>query len=76
MDKVEGRPIRWLWKDHLPFGTVSLIEGDPGLGKSQITMDLTSRITKGCPMPGEKESPLSCWQRDCRQRRGRLGVHH
>lgn len=56
MDKVEGRPVRWLWKDHLPFGTVSLIEGDPGLGKSQITMDLTSRITKGCPMPGEKEA--------------------
>lgn len=48
---VSERPTRWLWPGHIPFGSLTLIIGDPGLGKSQVTVDLAARVTQGTPWP-------------------------
>ncbi len=57
LSEVQARPMRWLWPGRLPLGAVSLLEGDPGQGKSLITYDLTARITTGQPMPESKVEP-------------------
>jgi hypothetical protein len=49
--EVWPEPIRWLWPDRIPLGTITILEGDPGLGKSSIMHDLIGRLTKGRPMP-------------------------
>jgi hypothetical protein len=41
----------WLWPGRLALGHLALFDGDPGLGKSLITMDLCARITTGQPFP-------------------------
>lgn len=41
----------WLWPNRIPRGSISLIEGDPGRGKSTVIYDLAGRITTGRPMP-------------------------
>lgn len=41
----------WLWADYMPPGTLGLIDGDPGLGKSMITCDLAARVSVGGKMP-------------------------
>jgi hypothetical protein len=46
--------VRWLWKDHLPRGKVTLFVGPDGAGKSLIALDLASRITSGRHWPGQK----------------------
>ena len=43
--------VHWLWQGRIPLGTITLLDGDPGLGKSLITLDLAGRVTRGLPMP-------------------------
>lgn len=48
---VKPRKPRWAWKGYIPLGTYTLIEGDPGDGKSTLTCDLVARWSTGAPMP-------------------------
>ncbi len=52
MDDVVAEPVNWLWPARLPFGMLTLLDGDPGLGKSTIAIDFAARLTAGRPFPG------------------------
>lgn len=41
----------WLWRGYIPLGTLTILDGDPGLGKSTITVDLAARVSRGRLMP-------------------------
>ena len=41
-----------LWKGRIACGTVSILDGDPGEGKSTIAMDVTARVSAVMPFPG------------------------
>ena len=51
MDKVLSRPVLWLWPPRVPIGKVTLLAGDPGLGKSYVTLDLASQVSRGLLPP-------------------------
>jgi hypothetical protein len=51
LSKVTTEPIRWLWPNRIPRGAISILDGDPGLGKSAIAIDLTARVSRGLVMP-------------------------
>jgi putative DNA primase/helicase len=51
-DAVLARPIEWLWPDWLARGVLAVLDGDPGLGKSSVALDLVARVTTGVPFPG------------------------
>ena len=51
VSSVQRKPIRWLWPGRLALGKLSLISGDPGTGKSHVTIDMAARITRGAPWP-------------------------
>lgn len=55
VSEVAIKPLRWLWPGRIPLGKVSLIVGDPGLGKSQICASLTSVLTNGGQWPVSRE---------------------
>lgn len=48
---VQARQTRWLWRDRIPLGALTILDGDPGLGKSTITADLAARVSRGGAMP-------------------------
>jgi hypothetical protein len=50
-------PLSWLWAAILPRGKLVLLEGDPGLGKSLLALDLCARLTTGRPGPDGAPSP-------------------
>jgi hypothetical protein len=55
---LKALSVEWLWGSRIPRGAVTLIDGDPGLGKSTITLDLAARVTRGWTMPptvGDKQ---------------------
>ena len=54
-DNVTTRRIEWAWRKRFPFGKLSTVEGDPGDGKSLMTLDLTARWSSGRPMPDGSE---------------------
>ncbi|MBI3469537.1 MAG: AAA family ATPase [Planctomycetes bacterium] len=51
MDEFEETPVSWLWKGIVPQGRVTLLAGDPGVGKSLVTLDLAARVSAGAPFP-------------------------
>lgn len=44
---VTPRPVEWLWQSRFPIGKLSLVAGDPGLGKSLLTLDTAARLSVG-----------------------------
>jgi hypothetical protein len=54
LSTVKPERVSWLWPGRIPLGKLTIIEGDPGLGKSVLTLDLAARVTRGLAMPFEK----------------------
>ena len=50
LSDIESKPLQWLWEKYIPRGKLTTLDGDPGLGKSLLTLDLAARITTGRPM--------------------------
>jgi hypothetical protein len=48
---VEAKELQWLWPNRLPAGMLSLLVGNPGVGKSFLTMFMCSQITTGRDWP-------------------------
>src|SRR5437588_9751518 len=48
---ISQASVSWLWPGWLPRGKLTLFEGDPGLGKSLVTLDLCARLSTGRPFP-------------------------
>lgn len=48
---VSPEAVDWLWRNRLPLGMLTILDGDPDLGKSTLTIDWAARITTGRPWP-------------------------
>ena len=51
MSDVELTPVEWLWKPYLPFGKLSVLQGNPGEGKTYFAMHLAAACTNGKLLP-------------------------
>jgi len=51
LDMVEVEDIEWLWERRLAQGKIAMGDGEPGLGKSLVTLDLAARVSMGASMP-------------------------
>lgn len=56
MSDVELKSIEWLWKPYIPFGKVTIIQGNPGEGKTTFALRLAAACTNGTTIP--KMEPL------------------
>ena len=60
MSDVELTPVEWLWKPYLPFGKLSVLQGNPGEGKTYFAMHLTAACTNGKLLPNmERMEPFN-----------------
>lgn len=48
---VEQREVSWLWYPYIPYGKITLLQGDPGDGKSTFMLNLAACLTKGGRLP-------------------------
>ncbi len=56
----DAQPVEWLWPGRIPLGKVTLLIGDPGVGKSLVALDLAARLTTNRPWPNSPSpSPLA-----------------
>ena len=51
---VEATAVRWLWYPFIAVGKITLLQGDPGDGKSTMMMNLIAELSKGGTMPDGK----------------------
>jgi len=57
---VRAEPVQWLWPGRIPRGKLTMLAGDPCLGKSVITADLASRVSRGIAWPDSMEQRQEC----------------
>lgn len=48
---VRPRSVDWLWYPYIPYGKLTLLQGDPGEGKSTVMLNIAAAITQGWAMP-------------------------
>ena len=53
---VHPEVLTWLWPSRLPCGKLTLLVGDPGLGKSLVALDIAARVTRGADWPDGKSA--------------------
>jgi len=53
MSEIQSKPVDWLWEPYIPFGAITLIQGDGGLGKTSISLAIASAVTRGELLPSE-----------------------
>jgi Bifunctional DNA primase/polymerase, N-terminal/AAA domain/Primase C terminal 1 (PriCT-1) len=60
--EVADEELEWLWYPYICLGTIGLLDGDPGDGKSQFTGWLVSEVSKGRALPnGIRLPPANCF---------------
>ncbi|ATN32984.1 hypothetical protein ACO34A_04110 [Rhizobium sp. ACO-34A] len=52
LGSIEPREVEWLWEPFISFSMITIMEGDPGIGKSYLAMHLAAQISIGGKMPG------------------------
>ena len=57
MQDIEVEAISWLWYPFIPYGKVTIIQGDPGEGKTTLVLQIIARLTRGESIIDEKEQP-------------------
>lgn len=51
MSEVQPERVTWLWAGRIPQGKLTVMDGNPGEGKSTLTLELAARISRGHAMP-------------------------
>lgn len=56
--EIEPKEVQWLWYPYFPLGKVSIVQGDPGDGKSTFLLTIAAKLTNGEILPfSEPETP-------------------
>lgn len=56
METVEVEQIEWLLYPFIPFGKVTIIQGDPGEGKTTMVLQIIAKLTRGEPILLKQQS--------------------
>ena len=58
MSEVESQEVKWLWYPYIPFVKVTLLQGNPGDGKSELMLSIAALLSNGEPLPfTDEEEP-------------------
>ena len=52
LSDVPLQEVKWLWYPYIPFGKITIIQGDPGEGKTTLALRLAAACTTGQALPG------------------------
>jgi hypothetical protein len=58
LSSVQPKPIRWVWHGRIPLGKVTVLDGNRGLAKSLLSIDLAACLTMAKPMPNSARADL------------------
>lgn len=49
--EITPKEVKWLWYPYIPFGKITLLQGDPGDGKSKFMLALSALLSNGGALP-------------------------
>lgn len=61
MSDVKSKPITWLWYPYIPNGKITILQGDPGDGKTTLILRIAAKLSKGELIidQNEKREPIN-----------------
>ena len=51
---IQAEEVRWLWYPYIPYGKITILQGDPGCGKTMAVLSLAALLSKGESLPFEE----------------------
>ena len=51
MEDVVSKEVEWLWYPYIPYGKITIVEGDPGEGNTTLVLKLAAALSMGLPLP-------------------------
>lgn len=57
LSEIQAEEVKWLWYPYIPIGKITIVQGDPGEGKTTLVLAVAALLTRGGPMP---ESGAQC----------------
>ncbi len=54
-DNLQPQTLKWLWPDRIPIGKLTLLIGDPGVGKSLLVADIAARASTFSDWPDARD---------------------
>jgi hypothetical protein len=56
ISEIESEVVKWIFNPWIPAAKISVVFGEPGVGKSNFTLDIAARLSIGCAMPNVPHS--------------------
>lgn len=56
MSEIQTEEVKWLWHPYIPLGKVTIVQGDPGEGKTTLILAVIAALTKGESFPESDEA--------------------
>lgn len=47
MSEVQSQEVEWLWYPFIPYGKLTIVQGDPGDGKTTLILNIAAKLSKG-----------------------------
>lgn len=51
LSEIKTEEVKWLWYPYIPFGKVTIVQGDPGEGKTTFVLSVIAALTRGDALP-------------------------
>ncbi|WP_305116150.1 AAA family ATPase [Thomasclavelia cocleata] len=59
MSEIQSTEVEWLWYPYIPLGKLTIIQGDPGSGKTMLILYIASLLSTGSPLPTQTNNIIS-----------------
>jgi len=56
---IVQKEVDWLWYPYIPYGRITIVQGDPGEGKTTFALNLAARLSIGQGLQGSFEQPTA-----------------
>ena len=56
LSEIQSKEVEWLWYPYIPLGKLTIIQGDPGCGKTMLILYIASLLSNGSPLPNDDKS--------------------
>lgn len=67
MEDVVSKEVEWLWYPYIPYGKITIVEGDPGEGKTTLVLKLAAALSRGLPLPCDDDKEYEPMARDLQE---------
>lgn len=47
MSEIQSQEVAWLWYPFIPYGKLTIVQGDPGDGKTTLVLNIAAKLSKG-----------------------------